>query len=65
MAKTQTPAEPQTYIVRLNGAPDPWEVEAATPEDAIKKVIAETQSLRDRRNYTALPKTLVTKMEGR
>ena len=65
MAKQKPPSEPADYIVTLNGhETEPVTVNAISPEEAINKVIAETESQRDRRNYTAVLKTRAQQIES-
>ncbi len=64
MAKN-VPADPQPWVVFLNGGPaEGWTVEAANAQEAIDKVIADTKSLRDKRNFTARTKAMVDAMNA-
>jgi hypothetical protein len=53
MAKKAAPGPMQSYLVTLNNHHESWKVEATGEEEAIDKVIDQTKSLRDRRNFAA------------
>lgn len=66
MAKNQTqPAVESAWVVFVNGGPEAgYPVTATSAQEAIDKVIAETESLRDKRNFTARPKSVVDAMNA-
>lgn len=55
------PGPPEPYRVTLNNSTSVWTVDASSAEEAIDSVVAQTKSLRDKRNFRAIPERIAGK----